>query len=167
MKHANIQVVKFRRKREGKTNYKKRIGLVTSKQTRLVIRKTLSKIIAQLIDFKLEGDLIKVGVTSNELIKLGWKGSVKNLPASYMTGYLIGKRAQKNKINEAILDIGLNTSIPGVRIYAALKGAIDAGLKINASKEIFPSEDRINGKHIQNFANNLEEIKKKIDESEK
>jgi len=167
MKHANIQVVKYRRKREGKTNYKKRIGLVTSKRTRLVIRKTLSKIIAQLIDFKLEGDIVKLGVTSDELTKLGWKGSVKNIPATYMTGYLIGKRAQKNKINSAILDIGLNTSIPGVRIYAALKGAIDSGLKIEASEEIFPSEDRINGKHIQNFGNNLEDIKKKIDESEK
>jgi len=167
MKHANIQVVRFRRKREGKTDYKKRIKLVGSKRIRFVVRKTLTKIITQLVAFDLKGDIVKLGVDSTELKKYGWKGTVKNIPASYMVGYLMGKKAVKQDLNEAILDSGLNTVRSGVKIYAVLKGAIDAGMKINASEEIFPSSERINGAHINGFQNNLEEIKKKIDESEK
>ncbi|MBW3021001.1 50S ribosomal protein L18 [Candidatus Woesearchaeota archaeon] len=162
---AKIQNVRFRRKREGKTNYNRRIKLVASNMTRLVVRKTLTKVIAQLVDFDIKGDVVKVGTQSTELTKYGWKGSLKNIPAAYMTGYLIAKKALKNKINSAILDIGFNTSIPGVKVYAFLKGAIDGGLDINASEEMFPPEDRIGGKHIEGFGNDLEVIKKKIDEA--
>jgi len=162
-KKDKIQIVKFRRKSEGKTNYKKRISLVSSGVSRLVVRKTLTKIITQIIDFDVKGDVVKVAAVSNELRDLGYKGNLKNIPAAYLTGYLIGKKALKAKVNEANLDIGFNTSIPGVKIYAVLKGVIDAGLKVAASEEVFPSEDRIMGKHIEGFKDNVEDIKKKID----
>ncbi len=162
MKKSNIQTVSFRRKKEGKTNYKTRIKLITSGKPRLVVRKTLSKIITQIIVFDVKGDEIKLGVDSTALKKLGWEGSFKSTPAAYLTGYLIGKKCLENKINEAVFDIGFSTALKGTKIFAVLKGAIDAGLNVPCSKEVFPSEDRINGKAIKDFKNNVEEIKGKI-----
>ena len=68
---------------------------------------------------------------------------------------------------EAVLDIGLNVSTKGSRIYAALKGVVDSGINIPHSPEIFPSEDRLAGKHIQNIKpeelqKNFEEVKGKV-----
>ncbi len=163
MKNAKIQIVSFRRKREGKTNYRKRMASITSSESRLVARKTLTKIIVQIIDFKLDGDVVKASAISDDLKKLGWKGSVKNTPAAYLIGYMIGKKSLKAGIKKANFDIGFATSFSGAKIYAVLKGAIDAGLDMNASEKVFPSEDRINGKHIEGFENNVEEIKSKIE----
>ena len=162
MKHQNIYTVPYRRKREGKTNYAKRIKLVASGKPRLVVRKTLSKLMVQIVEFGQKGDIIKMGVDSTELLKHGWKGSVKNVPAAYLTGYMLAKKAVKNKIHEAVLDIGFNTSTKGCKVFAALNGAIDGGLKVPSSEEIFPSKDRIEGKHIKNFSNKVEEIKGKL-----
>ncbi len=162
MNKSNIHTVKHRRRREGKTDYKKRIKILSSKKLRLLIRKTNTKIITQLIEFDIKGDKVKVGIDSTALKVLGWTGGLKNIPAAYLTGYLIGKKALTAGITEAILDTGLNTTIKGSRIYSALKGAVDAGLKVPCSKEIFPTEERLNGKHIEDFANKIEEIKGKI-----
>ncbi|MBT3303764.1 50S ribosomal protein L18 [Candidatus Woesearchaeota archaeon] len=162
MKKSNIQIVKYRRRREGKTNYNKRIKTLTSNKLRLVIRKTNTKIVTQVIKFDIKGDIVKLGVDSTALIKLGWKGSTKNLCAAYLTGYLIGKKALEAGIKEAVLDTGLITSLSGSKIYSALKGVVDAGLNVPCSEEVFPTEDRINGKHIKDFANKIEEIKGKI-----
>lgn len=48
-----------------------------------------------------------------------------------------------------------------------MKGAVDSGLEIPHSKEIFPSEDRLTGKHIDkyrktNISGQLEAAKQKI-----
>ena len=137
-----------RRKREGKTDFKKRLHLLLAKKPRLVIRTTNQSIIAQIIEFTPKGDLIKAGVSSTELKKKGWNHSLKNLPAAYLTGILIGKKALENNIKEAILDLGFKTPIKGNKIYACLKGVIDAGLTVPHSPEVFPTEDRISGKHI-------------------
>jgi len=163
MRHANIQNVSFRRKREGKTNYRKRFRLVGSEQPRLVIRITNTKIIAQLISYEEKGDKVLVATDSRALLKSGWKGSVKNLPSAYMLGFLIAKKATKAGITNAIADIGFHTSIPGNRVYAALKGAVEGGLGIPVSEEIFPSEDRLAGKHIEGFANNVDSMKKAME----
>ena len=162
MKRPNRYTVPYRRKREGKTDYKKRIKLISSQMPRLVVRRTLNKIITQVTEFDIKGDRVLVGVDSTELKKLGWQGSVKNIPAAYMTGYLIGKKSIAKKINEAVLDLGFCTSVKGAKIYAALKGAIDAGMEISGSEEIFPTKERIEGKHIKQFKNKMEEIKNKI-----
>jgi len=144
--------VKFRRRREGKTNYRKRIKLLLSEKPRLVVRKSNRYIIAQIATFDPKGDRIEVCAWSRELNKFGWPfPSFKNLPAAYLTGYLVGKRAIKKGIKEAILDIGLYPSTKGSRLYAVLKGALDAGLKIPHSPDILPSEERIFGKHIEKF----------------
>ena len=154
----------FRRRREGKTNYKKRLALLKSEKIRLVIRKSLKHIIIQLVEYNEKGDKILVGANSKELEKLGWKAEGSNLPAAYLTGYLMGKKAAKKNIKEAILDTGLASCIKGCKIYAALKGAVDAGLKMPYSKDVLPSDEKIKGKHIADYANKLlKEDKQKYD----
>lgn len=159
----------LKRRREFKTNYKKRLKLLLSGKPRLVVRKTNRYIIAQIVESKEGQDFTKIGITSKILKKYGWKYSFKNLPACYLTGLIIGKLALKNGVKEAILDIGLNKSTKGNRVYTVLKGALDAGLKIPHSEEILPSEDRIRGEHIANYLekfknlpNDFELIKNKI-----
>jgi large subunit ribosomal protein L18 len=54
-------------------------------------------------------------------------------------------------ISEGIADIGLHASTKGNRIYAAVKGVVDAGVDVPHSPEIFPAEERISGKHIKEY----------------
>jgi len=153
------KTVPFRRKRQGKTNYKKRLRLLLAKKPRLVIRLTNQKIIAQIIDFKTKGDVILINVDSPTLKKYNWNFSFKNIPAAYLTGYLLGKKALQKNIKEAVLDLGFKSPIFGNKIYACLKGVLDAGLNIPHSEEIFPSPERISGKHIQDYAAQIKENK--------
>lgn len=152
MKKNNIYTVAFKRKREGKTHYKKRLKLLTSGKPRLVVRKSLNNIQASIIKYDLKGDIVLVSVHSNELVKLGWKLNRGNIPSAYLVGLLLGKKAKNKGIGEAILDIGLNKSVKGSRLYAVLAGALDAGLNIPYDKEILPSMDRITGQHIAKYA---------------
>ncbi len=150
MKKSNIYTVQFRRKREGATNYRKRLKILISNKPRLVIRKSLKNIQAAIVVYDKKGDIVKVSCHSSNLKKFGWVYGTGNLPAAYLVGFLLGKRAKK--INDAILDMGLNKSVRVSRIYAVLAGALDAGLKVLYNKEILPSKERIMGKHIINYA---------------
>ena len=82
--------VKFRRRRENKTNYKKRLNLIKSKEIRLVLRPTNKYVIAQLVEFHQDGDKIIVSANSKDLKKYGWNISCSNTPAAYLTGFLCG-----------------------------------------------------------------------------
>jgi len=156
--------IHFRRRREGKTNYKKRLKLLLSKKPRLVFRRTLKYIIGQIIVFDKIGDRTLVGVNSKVLKKFGWKYACDNTPASYLTGYLLGKLALKKGIKEAVFDIGPYTFTKGGRACAFLKGAIDAGLNVPHDESIFPKEERIKGLHInEEVSKNFEEVKENIE----
>jgi len=148
--------VPWRRRREGKTNYYKRVKLLKSGKPRLVVRKTLNYIWVQVIEARIEGDRVIAAAHSRELYKLyGWKGGGKNTCAAYLTGLLAGYRALLKGVREAVLDIGLARPSKGCRAFAALKGALDAGLKVPHSPEILPSEDRIKCEHIASWAREL------------
>ncbi len=152
----------FKRRREKKTNYKRRLALLKSDVTRLVIRKSLSNISIQFVNFVAEGDVTVATANSTELKKFGWSRT-GNLPAAYLTGLLAGKKAKEKKIERANLDIGLQTSTKGSRIYAALKGVVDSGVNVPHSEDILPSEDRIKGKHIsKEIESQFEDVKNKI-----
>ncbi|MFH8109975.1 MAG: 50S ribosomal protein L18, partial [Candidatus Aenigmatarchaeota archaeon] len=73
------------------------------------------------------------------------------------TGLLVGLKAKKLGIKKMILDIGLQRSTKGSRIYALAKGCLDAGIEIPIGKDVLPSEDRISGKHIEDYAKLLKE----------
>lgn len=144
-KKRRITNVPFRRRREGKTNYRKRLTLLKSGKPRAVVRKTLGKTIVQIVEYRPGGDRIRATAVSSELGKHGWKHSFSNTPASYLTGLLAGKRAIKKGISEAILDIGLRVPVKGSKVFAALKGLVDAGMDIPHGENIIPSEDVIKG----------------------
>ncbi len=146
--------VPYKRKKEGKTDYKQRILLLKSRKLRLVIRKSLNNILLQIIEYSPDGDKILISTHSNQLKKFDWKFHKSNIPSAYLTGLLCGMKAKSKKIYEAVLDIGLSRNVKKTAIFAALKGVIDAGLKVSASEEVFPSEDRISGKHIADYKKN-------------
>lgn len=157
MSKSSTYTVGYRRKRAGKTNYKTRLGLVKSGVPRLVIRKSAKHVRVQLVEFKPASDKVLFSASSEELKKFGWKGSTNSTPAAYLTGLLLAFKVKKPV--ECVADIGMNVSVKGCLLYAALKGAADGGLKIPFSEEVIPSEDRIRGEHIAKYAKALKENK--------
>ena len=83
MANKRPKTVLYRRKRERKTNYSKRLKLLLAKKNRLVVRFTNQHIIAQFVQFTITGDKVLVGVNSSALKKSGWKNSCKNISAAY------------------------------------------------------------------------------------
>jgi len=153
----------LKRKREGKTDYKKRLSLLKSRKARLVVKRALKNIYVQVIKYEPDGDKILVSSNSNMLKRYGWKFHGGNIPAAYLTGLLCAVRAKEKGVKEAIVDLGLYKDIKGNAIYAAVKGVIDGGLNVPCSKEVFPKEDRIQGKHInENIQKSFQEVKEKI-----
>ncbi|TAL46675.1 50S ribosomal protein L18 [archaeon] len=151
MKMSKTFKLQFKRREEGRTDYRNRLRLLRSPNPRLVVRKSLNYITAQVISFTPKGDKTIISATSKELKKLGWTFSTDNIPAAYLTGMLIAKKCKEKNIPTANLDAGLYASTKGNRVYALVKGAVDAGLDVPVSKEIFPSDDRISGKHISSY----------------
>lgn len=150
--------VDYRRKREGKTNYRKRVKLLSSGKLRLTVRKSLKNVLVQIIEYHKGGDKTVVSASTRELIKLGWKSARRNAPAAYLIGLIIAKKSKEKNIKEAILDAGLMGSVKYALQYAVLKGALDGGLKIPHSKDVLPDEKRVSGEHIKNF--DIETFKK-------
>ena len=145
----------FRRRRTGRTHYGKREKLIASGATRFVVRTSNKHLAAQVVKAKPDGDLIIASAHSSELKEFGWKAPCGNLPAAYLTGLLAGKRAKANGTSDAILDIGLHARDAGSRLFAAAKGAIDAGLVIPHDESILPKKERIQGQHIGNYSKSM------------
>ncbi len=142
--------VPFRRRREGRTNYKKRLKLLLSKKPRLVVRRKNNQIICQVVEYHEDGDKVLASATSLELKKFGWKAHGGNVPAAYLTGLLCGKRALEKGVKEAVLDAGLSF---GESTFAAAKGFVDSGVNLPLGKEV--QERRIQGYHIEDYAKEL------------
>ncbi|MBS3100520.1 50S ribosomal protein L18 [Candidatus Woesearchaeota archaeon] len=145
----------FRRKRLGRTNYRKRLKLLVSNRLRFVVRKSLKNFHAAVVEYSPKGDKVLLAVSSNTLAKLGWNYCGGNLPSAYLTGFLAGKKALEKGIKDPILDIGFNNSSKGSGLYAVLAGAVDAGLKIPFEKEMLPQKERLSGEHIAKYAQAL------------
>lgn len=155
--------VPFRRRRENKTNYRYRLKLLKSRMPRAVVRKSLKHTIVQFIEYDIHGDKVLTTASSTELRKMGWTGSTSNLPAAYLTGLLAGTRATEKQIESAVLDIGLNQPIKGSRIFASLRGILDAGISLPHGENIFPNEERLTGKHLsEGKPDEFKKIKNKI-----
>ncbi|MDR2544664.1 MAG: 50S ribosomal protein L18 [Methanobrevibacter sp.] len=164
MAHGSRYKVPFRRRREGKTDYGTRIKLIDLGKHRLVVRISNVNVIVQIITVGENGDKTIVSAHSKELQRSGWLGGAKNTSAAYLTAYICGKKALKMNVNEAVLDIGLKRAVKSSRVFAALKGAVDAGLNVPHGELILPDEDRISGKHISDYAESLsgDDLKKKF-----
>ncbi len=148
--------VPFRRRREGKTDYRSRRALVLSRLPRLVVRRTLKHIIVQIVEAEVAGDKVVASAHSRELAKTyGWQGNCRNVPAAYLTGLLCGFKAMVHGVKKAVLDIGLHSPSRGARVFAALKGVLDAGVTVLHSESILPDETRISGRHIADYGSQL------------
>ncbi|MDO5828078.1 MAG: 50S ribosomal protein L18 [Methanobrevibacter sp.] len=157
MAHGSKYKVAFRRRREGKTNYATRMKLVDVDKARLVVRVSNANVIVQVINVAKDGDVTVASAHSKELNKLGWKAGNKNTSAVYLTAYLCGKKAVAAGVDYAVADIGLKSPIKGAKVFAAVKGAADAGLNVPYGESIIPGEERINGEHIAEYAESLDE----------
>lgn len=91
--------VKFRRRREGKTDYYARKRLVfqaknkfNSPRYRFVVRITNRKVMCQLVYAKIEGDRVICHAYSSELPRYGVSVGLTNYGACYCTGLLLARR---------------------------------------------------------------------------
>lgn len=155
-----MRVIPKRRRMENKTDYKARFVMLKSGVPRLVIRRTNRYVVLQLVESNQSQDKVLAGVSSKALLEKGWDeksaGSLKSIPAAYLTGMLFAKQLGKKDV---IIDMGMIKNQAGSRIYAAVKGLIDGGLKISADPKIFPPQDRLEGKHL---SENVQKILNKV-----
>ena len=160
-------MVPFRRRRECKTDYRLRKNLIMSGLPRAVVRCSSRNVSVQFVNFEPKGDVVLTSATTKELTEMGWKHATGNTSAAYLVGYLAGSRAKKDSINKAVLDIGLRTPTKGSKVFAALKGMLDAGIDIPYNEVILPSEERISGSHINDqVPKTFESVMAKIKEAQ-
>jgi len=91
--------VQYRRRREGKTDYRARRQMVLQDKTkfgspkyRLVVRITNTDIIAQIVHAKVKGDDVIQAAYSHELPAFGIHHGLTNYAAAYATGLLVARR---------------------------------------------------------------------------
>lgn len=154
MKIGPTYSVSFRRKREQKTDYNKRLKFLKSNEKRFVVRLSNNLVRAQIVDYKIDGDVSIAFITSKELKKYGWNHSLKSTPAIYLTGLLLGVIGKEKKVKKVIFDTGVKNFKSKTRIFAGLKGIVDAGIECPHDPKAFPDNDRIEGKHIDNYSKN-------------
>lgn len=142
--------VPFRRRREGKTDYRYRLALLKGERPRAVVRLSHGRVLVSVTEFDPTGDRVVAAAESTELSRIGYPehGRVAT-PSAYLTGYLAGLRAKKAGRTEAVLDLGLRRPAEGGRLLGALKGLLDAGVEIPHGKSVFPKPERLNGTHLK------------------
>merc|ERR1712004_245223 len=94
--------VKFRRRREGKTDYYARKRLVVQDKNkyntpkyRMIVRCSNKDITCQIAYVRLEGDRVVAAAYSHELPNYGVKVGLTNYAAAYCTGLLLARRVLK------------------------------------------------------------------------
>jgi len=100
--------VKFKRRREGKTDYYARRRLVVQDKNkyntpkyRLIVRFTNRDIICQVAYARIEGDIVVCAAYAHELPRYGVKLGLTNYAAAYCTGLLLARRLlNKFKLDE-------------------------------------------------------------------
>jgi len=104
--------VKYRRRREGKTDYQARNKLVIQAKNkyntpkyRLIVRLTNKDVICQIAFAKIKGDVVMTAAYAHELPRYGIKAGLKNYAAAYATGLLLARRHLKK--------VGLDTKYQG------------------------------------------------------
>jgi len=106
--------VKYRRRREGKTDYYARQRLVVqdknkynSPKFRLVVRISNKDVTTQIVFSKIAGDVVMAAAYSHELPRYGLKVGLTNYSAAYATGLLLARRHLTN--------LGLASKYEGVK----------------------------------------------------
>ena len=145
----------LKRIRKDKTNYRKRSAILIGRHLFITIKISDQNVTARVLKPTPTGDIVIASAHSRELAKHGWKGAFNNLPACYLTGMLLGKKAAEQALNTAVLYIGNNHFTS--RVGACAKGIVDAGISMPVSRESLPSDERISGHHIAEYSLTLKE----------
>lgn len=143
----------LKRIRLDKTNYHKRAAVLIGRHLFVTVKISDQNVAVQMLKPAPTGDIVVASAHSRELIKLGWKGALNNLPACYLVGLVLGKKAAEKGIKNAVLYIGKDQFTS--RVAACLKGITDAGISVPVSEDSLPSDERIGGKHIAEYASTL------------
>lgn len=121
--------VKYRRRREGKTDYRQRKRLCAqdknkyqSPKYRLVVRFTNKFVICQIAYAQIDGDRILAQANSAELPRFGLKVGLKNYAAAYCTGLLVARRLLQ-KIGLDDIYEG-NTEVDGQIVKTEMDGKV-------------------------------------------
>ena len=142
--------VPFRRRREGKTDYRYRLRLLKGGRPRAVVRFSHGRVVVALTAFDPVGDRVLASAESTELNRIGFPARSRvSTPASYLTGYLAGLRAKEKGESSAVLDAGLRRPARGGRLLSALKGLVDSGIEVPHGEGAFPKAERLNGTHLK------------------
>ena len=80
--------------------------MLMSKRDFITINVSNENTQVQILKPEITGDRVVASAHSRFLLKDGWKGSRKNIPASYLTGYLAGKKALSKGVDTAIFYTG-------------------------------------------------------------
>ncbi|KAJ0809557.1 putative ribosomal protein L5 eukaryotic/L18 archaeal [Helianthus annuus] len=128
--------VKFKRRREGKTDYRARVRLINQDKNkyntpkyRYVVRFTNKDITAQVISATIAGDIVLASAYAHELPNYGLKVGLTNYAAAYCTGLLLARRATGEDFSvepaetrrpfRALLDVGLIRTTTGNRVFGS------------------------------------------------
>jgi large subunit ribosomal protein L18 len=140
----------LKRIRDDKTNYRKRAAILIGRHSFVTVKVSDQNVAAQVLKPTPTGDIVIASAHSRELAKQGWKGALNNLPACYLTGMLLGKKALGRGVNDAVLYIGKDHFTS--RVAACMKGIVDGGVSMPVSEESLPGQERISGHHIAEYA---------------
>ena len=145
----------LKRIRDDKTNYRKRAAILIGRHSFVTVKVSDQNVAAQALKPTPTGDIVIASAHSRELEKQGWKGALNNLPACYLTGMLLGKKALEKGVKNAVLYIGKDHFTS--RVAACMKGIVDSGVSMPVSEESLPEQERISGQHIAEYAGTLKE----------
>ena len=83
MAHGKSQRLRFKRRRNGKTDYRRRLRMLRGGTPRAIVRVSNTKVVCQLAQFDPEGDKIVASVSGSNLATYGWPAgaSTKSVPA--------------------------------------------------------------------------------------
>ncbi|GAB4841989.1 60S ribosomal protein L5 [Ancistrocladus abbreviatus] len=144
--------VKFKRRREGKADYRARTRLINQDKNKyntpkyhFVVR---FDIIAQIISASITGDIMLVAAYGHELPQYGLEVGLKTMQQHIMDKEYEGnveaigedflvEPAESRRPFRALLDVGLVRTTTGNDVFGALKGAQDGGLDIPHSDKRF------------------------------
>lgn len=173
-----------------------------NRKYRLVVRFTNRRCICQIMYATIRGDMCVAQASSHELTKYGVPAGHKNYAAAYCTGLLVARRVLKHfgldekfkgkeeldgedyhvedeehdqRPFKCILDVGIQTTCVGHRMWGALKGAADGGLHVPHNTKLFPGykpsddkgapgeydaeahKERIFGGHLKDYMEMMQE----------
>jgi len=169
--------VKFKRRRENKTDYHARKRLIIQDKNkyktpkyRFVVRFTNKDIVCQIFSADMTHDVCLMAAYAHELPRYGVKVGLTNYAAAYCTGLLLARRVNsklgldyegQTEVDgedfnveadpegkapfKCLLDVGLQRTTTGCRIFGCLKGACDGGLDIPHNDRRFPGTTYLGG----------------------